>query len=136
MLIVGTVEKFFGVLILVIQLGSYTVTFLINPGIPKLENFYMIGKSRIEIKKCRECRNYIRMDIKTNHCYECGVCVEGHDHHCPWTSKCIGKNNLPFFYIFVISTLGLFCYFIVMISLFGVQNDIASNIIRKTINNI
>ena len=118
----GTLETFFGLLILVIQLGSYTLTFLINPGIPKLDNFYLIGQSRIEIKKCRECRNYIRMDIKTNHCYECGVCVEGHDHHCPWTSKCIGKNNLPFFYIFVISTVGLFLYLIVMLSLFGNNN--------------
>jgi len=27
--------------------------------------------------------------------------VKDYDHHCPWTSKCIGGNNLRRFYIFV-----------------------------------
>jgi len=32
------------------------------------------------------------------HCDECQVCIEGYDHHCPWTSKCIGKKNVMDFY--------------------------------------
>ena len=40
------------------------------------------------------------------HCYECGVCVDRLDHHCPWTGKCIGKGNLVYFYAFL-STLCL-----------------------------
>ena len=31
---------------------------------------------------------------KVDHCHECKVCVESHDHHCPWCSKCIGKGNI------------------------------------------
>lgn len=102
-----------------IQLGSYTLTAIINPGIPTLDNYYMKDTSTIEIKRCRECRNYIRMDMKTSHCYDCGVCVEGYDHHCPWTSKCIGRKNLVFFYIFVGSTMTLLCYLLVVVSLSG-----------------
>ena len=38
------------------------------------------------------------------HCRDCDVCIRGYDHHCPWTSKCIGTNNLTRFYIFIIMT--------------------------------
>ena len=40
------------------------------------------------------------------------MCIEELDHHCPWSSKCIGKNNLKPFYIFVSS---LVVYMIVVI---------------------
>ncbi|CAM9823024.1 unnamed protein product [Heterosigma akashiwo] len=36
-----------------------------------------------------------------SHCYDCGLCIEQLDHHCPWTGKCIGHRNLKFFYSFV-----------------------------------
>jgi len=35
------------------------------------------------------------------HCDFCQVCIEGHDHHCPWMGKCIGRNNLCAFYTFI-----------------------------------
>lgn len=35
------------------------------------------------------------------HCYECGVCVDQLDHHCPWTGKCIAKRNIQTFRIFL-----------------------------------
>ncbi len=44
------------------------------------------------------------MPPKTFHCSYCDVCVIGYDHHCPWTSKCIGKKNLVQFYIFLFYT--------------------------------
>eukprot|EP00440_Ansanella_granifera_P044300 gb/GFBE01048012.1/.p1 GENE.gb/GFBE01048012.1/~~gb/GFBE01048012.1/.p1 ORF type:complete len:256 (+),score=48.60 gb/GFBE01048012.1/:1-768(+) len=37
-----------------------------------------------------------------SHCSFCQVCVEGHDHHCPWMGKCIGKKNLCKFYTFLV----------------------------------
>jgi len=35
------------------------------------------------------------------HCYDCDACILELDHHCPWTGKCIGKNNLKYFYAFL-----------------------------------
>lgn len=37
----------------------------------------------------------------TQHCPDCDVCVTEYDHHCPWTSKCIGGGNIVRFYIFL-----------------------------------
>ena len=31
----------------------------------------------------------------------CDVCIEGYDHHCPWTGKCIGKGNYNNFVTFI-----------------------------------
>jgi|TARA_B110000285_G_C14747254_1_gene433539 hypothetical protein len=31
----------------------------------------------------------------------CGVCIEQHDHHCPWLGTCIGYRNLKFFVSFL-----------------------------------
>ena len=44
------------------------------------------------------------------HCEDCQVCIDGYDHHCPWTSKCIGKNNLCAFYAFLTNTVIFFTY--------------------------
>jgi len=35
------------------------------------------------------------------HCYDCGVCVHNLDHHCPWTGKCIGRDNIKYFHAFL-----------------------------------
>lgn len=51
------------------------------------------------------------------HCPDCNTCIEGHDHHCPWMGKCIGKRNMAMFccfilclcfYIFELCVVGLF----------------------------
>ena len=54
----------------------------------------------------------MRNEDKTNHCDECNIYIIGADHHCPWTSKCVGANNKKIFYIFVFSTFILLIYFI------------------------
>lgn len=38
------------------------------------------------------------------HCAQCGVCVEVHDHHCPFVGNCIGYRNLKFFIAFLFWT--------------------------------
>ena len=39
--------------------------------------------------------------MNTEHCDYCNVCVEELDHHCPWSSKCIGRGNICAFNIFI-----------------------------------
>lgn len=102
-------------------------TFLINPGIPDkslwLENFKVedvVG----EYKICEICKIVMKAEDNTEHCEDCDICVVGKiyfkifflilglDHHCPWTSKCVGKNNLYPFYAFVAFTFTLMFYLI------------------------
>lgn len=60
-----------------------------------------IGTSQVKGKliMCGTCR--IDRPVTAKHCYECGVCVNELDHHCPWTGKCIAKKNLTTFYAFL-----------------------------------
>lgn len=55
--------------------------------------------SEISMLKCSQCN--IRRPSTACHCYECNVCVERLDHHCPWTGKCIGAKNIRLFYAFL-----------------------------------
>ena len=105
---------YIGLLIFSIQSVVYLIVILINPGIPSqdlwLENYSHldeIGSYRI----CNICKIIMRNEDKTDHCEECNVCIVGADHHCPWTSKCVGKRNKKLFYVFVFSTFGLLIYY-------------------------
>ena len=105
---------YIGLIIFSIQSGVYLIIILMNPGIPSkelwLENYNNseeIGTYRI----CNICKIIMINKDKTDHCEECNVCIIGADHHCPWTSKCIGKRNKTIFYIFVFSTFVLLIYF-------------------------
>lgn len=89
---------------------SYSYTALINPGYPKNNNERKNGYPRDEYYFCSECKFYVKRSTNASHCEECGICIEGMDHHCPWTSHCVGRNNTCTFYIFIISTLFSICY--------------------------
>ena len=82
----------------------YTVTALKNPGIiiPNEVRENEDLETSYSVNICTTCN--ITKDINVVHCTDCDVCVEGMDHHCPWTGKCIGKGNLCPFYLFVAST--------------------------------
>ena len=91
---------------------SYTHIFLANPGIPKYDENAIIGKPREKYSFCRRCGIWKRMDKNVYHCFDCDICVEGYDHHCPWTGKCVAKKNVNSFYIFLVSILAAFCFFV------------------------
>jgi hypothetical protein len=59
------------------------------------------------------------------HCYDCGVCVHNLDHHCPWTGKCIGRDNIKYFHAFL-SMLCCQVVFIIVCTIVSVSygNDI------------
>jgi hypothetical protein len=94
---------------------SYLLTSLLNPGIPGREyyskNFKNKNIDKSQWRECHICNILIPKHFLSRHCEDCEVCVREYDHHCPWTGKCIGKNNLKCFYIFVNSL----CVYLIMI---------------------
>ena len=108
------------VLLTILQLLSHAATALINPGMPTAKP---ITRERLETIKnnrrlyCAICKIEIVPEKKIVHCEDCDVCVEGFDHHCPWTGKCIGRRNIIPFYIFLIVT-GILIYYIIFASIF------------------
>ena len=89
---------------------SYLYTALGNPGLAVYDskvNYYEANR-----RYCSICK--ISVDQSTTyHCSYCDVCIVDHDHHCPWTSKCIGGKTIISFYIFVVTTFFLYiCLFI------------------------
>ena len=95
---------------------TFTHCFVINPGFPKNDIGRQTGIPKENYKFCPECKFYYDVDKKVNHCFDCGICIEGYDHHCPWVSKCIGKKNLYSFYCFMTGILLNFAYAVICIT--------------------
>ena len=95
--------NFIGFLIYFTFVSSYSYTALINPGYPKHDIDSVTGEPRKKFYYCSTCKMWVNREKKTLHCSDCNICVEGMDHHCPWTGKCIGSKNLISFYVFVFS---------------------------------
>lgn len=50
----------------------------------------------------------MHLQVRACYCRECKKVILRRDHHCPWTSHCIGRdNNVVFFYFTIIET--IFC---------------------------
>lgn len=107
-----------GVLSLILLLGIFLRTACSDPGIVFSEprsieeggsNTSLVieeeksqneaSSASISVMQCSQCR--INRPNTASHCYECNVCVDKLDHHCPWTGKCIGRKNIFFFYAFI-----------------------------------
>jgi hypothetical protein len=41
---------------------------------------------------------------------DCRACIDGYDHHCPWTGKCIGRGNVKYFYAWLFFLVLAFVY--------------------------
>ena len=107
--------KFAGISSLSLYYLSYTGTFLLNPGYPERDENSLSGIPRTKFKYCNECKIWERVDRKISHCNDCGVCVEGYDHHCPWTGKCIGRKTIFLFNTFLYSILVVILFFLLAI---------------------
>lgn len=69
------------------------------------------GQTRMRRKRfCKICNVVQKKGVI--HCESCDTCISGYDHHCPWTSKCIGGGNLSEFYTFVSVGMLSFLYII------------------------
>ena len=116
------IVKVFETLIFFFFLISYLITVLINPGIPS-RNYFSNNfnqknndKSASGLNKCSKCNIITPKAFHINHCNVCNVCVIKQDHHCPWTGKCIGKNNIISFYCFLCGLLAyIFMSFVTLL---------------------
>ena len=110
---------YFGIVIYILFVLTHLITSLINPGIPPkkyfLENFNMNDSDIQHYVICKKCKIVMDLDKGTEHCIDCDICIIGNDHHCMWTSKCIGKKNIFFFKIFL--RLILFHIFYMLLSI-------------------
>ena len=104
--------KIFGIFSFLFFFISYSGTFLLNPGYPERDENSLEGKPKMLYKKCVYCDIWEKIHMNTTHCMDCNVCVEGYDHHCPWTGKCIGKNTINYFYCFIGSVMVVFVFFV------------------------
>lgn len=106
-----------GVLLCLLAITMFTITAASDPGIVRKQTEAQLEAQRQVLTEegrldtvtvCQFC-NVFR-ERETTHCYDCNACVLELDHHCPWTGKCIGKNNLPFFYAFLWTMMALLVY--------------------------
>jgi len=54
---------------------------------------------------CRTCELW--RPPKSHHCTDCGQCVLGFDHHCPFVNNCVGVRNHVYFLTFLGSVVWL-----------------------------
>ena len=105
-----------GFIILSINVLLYSLTAIVNPGIPdrNMQKYEIpISERKETLEYCAKCNIVRKAGSRTYHCADCDVCVEGYDHHCPWTGKCIGKGNVIYFYLFLLTTIVLLVYFMI-----------------------
>lgn len=110
-------------IISITQLLFYFLAGTVNPGLPRYDYQYKANKPGFKgyFRKCEQCNLWIALDKRCYHCERCGVCIEGYDHHCPWTTKCIGERNIKFFYGFLGFTMLALFYYIFVGLMIGLQ---------------
>ena len=86
-----------------------------------LDELQKISEAACQEGACKDFAFWVvpflyNLSKNVNHCFDCGICIEGYDHHCPWVSKCIGKNNLYSFYCFMTGILLNFAFAIICIT--------------------
>ncbi|CAK76362.1 unnamed protein product (macronuclear) [Paramecium tetraurelia] len=103
----GLYVYYCSIFVAALQMFSYLITALKNPGIVTSSREYK------GVLQCIVCNNPRDLGA-LYHCEDCDVCIQGFDHHCPWTGKCIGRGNINAFYIFVTMIPIYIVYFIIV----------------------
>ena len=103
--------KLIGICVYLFFVCTYTLTCIMDPGIISpdyyLEN-YEVDKMNIQnYRICKKCNAIMDLDKGVEHCVDCNICIIGNDHHCPWSSQCVGKKNISMFNLFICS---IFCH--------------------------
>lgn len=84
-----------------LQLVTLFVSILQDPGVCV---FDFIKDPTQKTLTCPDCQVTINAFFRVSHCLQCGICIRGYDHHCPWIGKCVGKSNSKTFKAFIYST--------------------------------
>ena len=103
-----------GALLFVFLYYNYACAALKNPGI-MLAGYAELPDSGSSHLDCHRCK--IPTNELISHCYDCDVCIYKLDHHCPWTSKCIGQGNISNFYGFLAGLAAVIIYTVVTVAL-------------------
>lgn len=112
-------STFLGVLCYSFLLICYLLAAILNPGIA-ISSYLPLEPEIPNQNYCAIC--HINGPAGAEHCDECDVCILQLDHHCPWTSKCIGEGNIRFFYGSLIGFLACFVYSVASLGLSAHDN--------------
>lgn len=74
---ISTSMRVIGLLVYLLQIISYSYTFLVNPGLPDKSMSIEMNSEKTNLKICHRCGIVILPNMKINHCEDCNVCVVG-----------------------------------------------------------
>lgn len=89
------IERIIGLTLTILCILALTVLAVKDPGVVP-NSSEPVGELSTFCEKCDSYRPHGAI-----HCNDCQVCIEEYDHHCPWSSKCIGKKNVLWFHVFL-----------------------------------
>ncbi|OQR94220.1 palmitoyltransferase [Thraustotheca clavata] len=84
---------------------SYTCAIFITPSLSvqaHLASSEDNATTENEARFCEKCDAIKPEDF--HHCSVCGRCISHMDHHCPWTSNCVGLRTKKVFILFLFYT--------------------------------
>ena len=64
------------------------------------ESFDRAGPGALQ-RECAYCDRAVTDNARTKHCWECGECIAGFDHHCAFLHRCIGERNYGRFAVLI-----------------------------------